>query len=193
MGGAAPSATSSSAATGVRRWPRSPALKDVSPWRLAVVLESGDTTARLGLQPGRDKTGEVTAERETGQLTLEGARLDGQAIAARLPVTGRHRLRRAAGRQAGPVSFAAGPRHLRRARRDGSLYGTGLCHGRGFSFDQSEFNRATQALRQPARPSSPSSMPRRSTTAIRRPRWCSMPRSKSIRAGPRHLAPGERR
>ncbi len=33
------------------------ALADVSPWRLAVVLEVGDQSARIGLQPGREPGG----------------------------------------------------------------------------------------------------------------------------------------
>ena len=39
----------------------------------------------------------------------------------------------------------------------------------GYSFQESQFNRATQAFRQPGRPSSPSSTPPRWTTALRRP------------------------
>src|SRR5712671_6171531 len=35
------------------------ALSDVAPWRLAVVLETGDQAARVGLQPGRDPVGGV--------------------------------------------------------------------------------------------------------------------------------------
>src|SRR5499425_1760169 len=48
------------------------ALADVAPWRLAVVLESDDANARLGLQPGREPGGAVAKQRETGTVTLEG-------------------------------------------------------------------------------------------------------------------------
>src|SRR5262249_62357133 len=33
------------------------ALSDIAPWRLAVVLETGDQSARIGLQPGRQLGG----------------------------------------------------------------------------------------------------------------------------------------
>jgi len=33
-------------------------LSDVAPWRLAVVLDSTDQAARIGLQPGRDQAGQ---------------------------------------------------------------------------------------------------------------------------------------
>ncbi len=36
------------------------ALSDISPWRLAVVLEASDQSARIGLQPGRDPGGFVS-------------------------------------------------------------------------------------------------------------------------------------
>src|SRR5690606_23924124 len=40
------------------------ALNDISPWRLAVVLQSDDKSARIGLQPGREPGGAVSKERE---------------------------------------------------------------------------------------------------------------------------------
>ena len=48
------------------------ALSDIAPWRLAVVLEVEDGSARIGLQPGREPGGAVSKERETGVLPLEG-------------------------------------------------------------------------------------------------------------------------
>src|SRR5450631_4295315 len=42
------------------------ALADVSPWRLAVVLETSDQSARIGLQPGREPGGYVSKERDVG-------------------------------------------------------------------------------------------------------------------------------
>src|SRR5205085_11606651 len=47
------------------------ALSDVAPWRLAVVLDTGDTGARVGLQPAREPGGEIAMERETGTETLD--------------------------------------------------------------------------------------------------------------------------
>jgi penicillin-binding protein 1A len=48
------------------------ALSDVAPWRLATVLEVGDQSARIGLQPGREPGGFVSKERTVGILPLEG-------------------------------------------------------------------------------------------------------------------------
>src|SRR3954454_7704809 len=45
-------------------------LSDVSPWRLAVVLETGDQSARVGLYPGRDGGGVLSKERQTGTVAL---------------------------------------------------------------------------------------------------------------------------
>src|SRR5438876_998764 len=48
------------------------ALSDISPWRLAVVLETSDQSARIGLQPGRDPGGAVSKERLIGNIPIEG-------------------------------------------------------------------------------------------------------------------------
>ena len=48
------------------------ALSDVAPWRLAVVLEADDASARVGLQPGREPGGALSKERETGTIPLVG-------------------------------------------------------------------------------------------------------------------------
>ena len=60
------------------------ALSDVSPWRLAVVLEVSDQSARIGLQPGREPGGFVSKQRTIGILPLEGmkwAKTGGKAVA----------------------------------------------------------------------------------------------------------------
>ena len=44
-----------------------PALGDVQPWRLAVVLEVAAGQARIGLQPTREASGQVAREREHRQ------------------------------------------------------------------------------------------------------------------------------
>ena len=49
-------------------------LSDISPWRLAVVLETSDQSARIGFQPGRELGGAVAKERQTGNITLDGVR-----------------------------------------------------------------------------------------------------------------------
>src|SRR3954468_25034172 len=47
-------------------------LNDIAPWRLAVVLESTDQPAPIGLYPARDPGGSLTKERETGLIQLDG-------------------------------------------------------------------------------------------------------------------------
>src|SRR5207342_2419784 len=49
-------------------------LSDISPWRMAVVLETSDQSARIGFQPGRELGGAVSKERQTGLITLDGVR-----------------------------------------------------------------------------------------------------------------------
>ena len=124
-----------------------PALGDVAPWRLAVVIEATEASARLGFQPKREKSGDVGADRETGTLTLDGIRWTRKPMRQTVspgdviyvePIerTGQYRIR-----QIPEIS--------------GAIVAMDPYTGRvfamvgGFSFDQSEFNRATQALRQP--------------------------------------------
>src|SRR5205807_2174775 len=45
-------------------------LADIGPWRLAVVLEIADQSARIGLQPTRDPGGFVSKERQVGIVPL---------------------------------------------------------------------------------------------------------------------------
>jgi len=125
-----------------------PALGDVKPWRLAVVLETSDSAARIGLQPEREKSGEVARERETGALPADGMRWAGRNPRAALtpgdviyvePMSGRQGAYRL--RQIPDISGAMVAMDPYTGRVF-SMVG-------GFSFDQSEFNRATQALRQP--------------------------------------------
>jgi len=126
-----------------------PALGDVKPWRLAVVLDLSGDSARIGLQPGREKSGEVARERETGVLAAEGMRWAGRGPRSAL--------------SAGDVIYvepfaghAPGQYRLRQIPDiSGAMVAMDPHTGRvfsmvgGFSFDQSSFNRATQALRQP--------------------------------------------
>jgi penicillin-binding protein 1A len=126
-----------------------PALGDVRPWRLAVALDATDGSARIGLQPPREKSGEVSRERQTGTLPLDGIRW-----------TKRNSVRQLL--QAGdviyvePVDDKPGQWRLRQIPEvSGSIVAMDPHTGRvlamvgGFSFDQSEFNRASQAYRQP--------------------------------------------
>src|SRR5512141_2773921 len=49
-------------------------LSDIAPWRMAVVLETSDQSARIGFQPGRELGGAVARDRQTGIITLEGVK-----------------------------------------------------------------------------------------------------------------------
>src|ERR1700747_198176 len=49
-------------------------LQDISPWRMAVVLDVSDQSARIGFQPGRELGGAISKQRETGIITLDGVR-----------------------------------------------------------------------------------------------------------------------
>jgi penicillin-binding protein 1A len=124
-----------------------PSLDDVQPWRLAVVLEVAGGQARIGLQPKREASGHVGQDRELGMITAEGVKWTRRAINQAVsagdvvyvePLDGKGQFRL---RQVPEVSGAF-------VAMDPF---TGRIHAMvgGFSFDQSEFNRATQALRQP--------------------------------------------
>lgn len=47
------------------------AIDDISPWKLAVVIEVGDKSAEIGIQPKRLKNGKLEPERVKGSLSLE--------------------------------------------------------------------------------------------------------------------------
>src|ERR1700748_2084189 len=49
-------------------------LTDISPWRMAVVLETSDQSARIGFQPNRELGGAISKQRETGIITPGGVR-----------------------------------------------------------------------------------------------------------------------
>jgi penicillin-binding protein 1A len=129
------------------------ALSDVAPWRLAVVLEVSDQSARVGLQPGREPGGFVSKDRTVGILPLDGMK-----------------WAKTGGRAVGKVSQVVAPGdvvYVEPGKSDGQFIlhqvpevsgamvvedpwtGRVLAMVGGFSFDQSQFNRATQALRQP--------------------------------------------
>src|SRR3979490_2604643 len=49
-------------------------LSDISPWRMAVVLETSEQSARIGFQPGRELGGAVAKESQNRIITLDGVR-----------------------------------------------------------------------------------------------------------------------
>jgi penicillin-binding protein 1A len=125
-----------------------PEYGDIKPWRLAVVLDVADASMRIGLQPERDKSGALGPERETGAVSADGMKWTGRkpkALAKPGDVV-----------YVEPVAGKAGEYRLRQIPEvSGACVAMDPFTGRvlamvgGFSYDQSEFNRATQAQRQP--------------------------------------------
>lgn len=140
------------------------ALSDIG-WKMAVVLETSDQSARIGFQPGREPGGAVVKERQVGLIGLEGVKW---AKPANGPNRGKvpakvnqvlepgdviyvEPLRDKDGKEVGDNQY-----RLRQVPEvSGAITVMDPYTGRvlamvgGFSFDQSQFNRATQALRQP--------------------------------------------
>jgi penicillin-binding protein 1A len=129
------------------------ALADVSPWRLAVVLETSDQSARIGMQPGREPGGYVSKERAVGIIPLDGmkwAKTGGKAVSKVGQVLNPGDVVYVA-----PAKLAGQYRLHQVPEISGAMVVEDPWTGRvlamvgGFSYDQSQFNRATQALRQP--------------------------------------------
>ncbi len=121
-----------------------PALADVIEWRLAIVLGSGGGGIEIGLQPGREPgTGKVRPERETGVISPDGLKwvkkgaLDtGDVVYVSKAGEGQFELQQVPEIEGALVAMDP---HTGRV----------LAMVGGFSFAESQFNRATQALRQP--------------------------------------------
>ncbi len=135
------------------------ALSDIAPWRLAAVLEVTEQSARIGFQPAREPGGALSRQRDHGAIGLDGVRW---AKPASGPARGRTPTRISQVLEVGdviyvePVNEREGQFRLRQIPEvSGGIVALDPRTGRvfamvgGFSFDQSQFNRATQALRQP--------------------------------------------
>jgi len=131
-------------------------LSDVPEWNLGVVLSVGDDGAKLGLRPDRQISGDVAPERDTIQLTAAGldwiktTNIDGN----RKKVGGIGDVL-----NVGDVVYVEksddGWELQQIPAVSGALVSMDPNTGRvlamvgGFSYNQSQFNRATQAYRQP--------------------------------------------
>ncbi|TYR30890.1 penicillin-binding protein 1A [Mesorhizobium microcysteis] len=138
-------------------------LTDVPEWRLAVVLEASGEGLQVGLQPGRQASGELVEERETAVVSKQNMNwalrhtVDGRRLKADSP---------AEVLKTGDVVFVekvetagedaeAGWQLRQVPEVSGGMVAMDPHTGRvlamvgGFSYSQSEFNRATQAFRQP--------------------------------------------
>jgi penicillin-binding protein 1A len=133
------------------------AFRDVPEWKLAVVLSADDEGVDIGLQPRREVSGKVAEERVTGRIAAEDMKWAYRSAS---------RDRKNATSPSGVVSAGdvvyvepgetGGTYRLRQPPKvQGGLVAMDPHTGRvlamvgGFSFGQSEFNRATQAMRQP--------------------------------------------
>jgi penicillin-binding protein 1A len=133
-------------------------LDDVPEWQLAVVIDSADSGLTIGLQPGREVSGALSAERKTGTVSKED-----MSFAMRHVVDGKRVKANSPGdvlkpgdvvyveEKSGKDSYV-----LRQVPEvSGGLVAMDPHTGRvlamvgGFSYSESEFNRATQAYRQP--------------------------------------------
>ncbi|MAW87603.1 MAG: penicillin-binding protein [Phyllobacteriaceae bacterium] len=138
-------------------------LYDVPEWQVAVVLAAGDEGLDIGLQPEKEVSGEVSGERTRGFISRKNMqwamryKKDGKTVKAKSP---------AEVLQPGDVVFVEkagdgeaegkGGYKLRQPPEiEGGMVAMDPHTGRvlamvgGFSFAESEFNRATQAKRQP--------------------------------------------
>jgi penicillin-binding protein 1A len=134
-------------------------LDDVPEWRLAVVLESSKSGLSIGLQPKREISGALESKREEGTVAAEDMSwamrhlVNGKRVKASSP---------AEVLQPGDVVYVEkkdGSDTAYELRQSPEVSGgmvamdphTGrvLAMVGGFSFAESEFNRATQAYRQP--------------------------------------------
>ncbi|MBB6483494.1 penicillin-binding protein 1A [Rhizobium lusitanum] len=134
-----------------------PGLSDVPEWQVAVVLSVSDQEADIGLQPRVDAGGKVQTERKRGTIAAADMRWAFRAASGKVAKSPSGVL------SAGDVVFVQ-----RTGNADSTTYrlrqppkvqgglvamdphtGRVLAMVGGFSYAQSEFNRATQAKRQP--------------------------------------------
>lgn len=125
------------------------ALTDVQPWRLAVVLSAQGDQIKVGLQPRKNPAGVVETDRETGMLNPDGIKWARRNPKAPFLAPGDVIY-------VEPSQNKPGQFRLRQVPElSGALVAMDPYTGRvlamvgGFSFDESKFNRATQAQRQP--------------------------------------------
>ncbi|MEO0329090.1 MAG: penicillin-binding protein 1A [Pseudomonadota bacterium] len=138
-------------------------FKDVPEWKLAIVLATSPNSATIGLQPAKEVSGKISADREIGAISLNNMKW-----ALRLNDDRGVRSVKTVDRvlTAGDIIYVeqikegeGGDSKQYRLRQNPKISGalvamdphTGrvLAMAGGFSFSDSQFNRATQAYRQP--------------------------------------------
>jgi penicillin-binding protein 1A len=132
---------------------------DVAPWRLAIVTSVDEKSAQIGLQPPRLASGVVGDERQTGEIPVDlmvwaQAYVDGTKLGK--PVTKATQVL-----NVGDIIYVAPSADAQKWHLvqipdvEGGLVAMDPHSGRvlamvgGFSYSGSQFNRATQAMRQP--------------------------------------------
>jgi penicillin-binding protein 1A len=132
---------------------------DVAPWQISIVLDVTDTEATIGLQPPRGSDGKITDARETGTIPLAfvkwaRAYVDGSKLGKDVKTVGQVL-------SPGDIVYVApakdkGQWHLVQTPDvEAAMIAMDPHTGRvlamvgGFSYSGSQFNRATQAMRQP--------------------------------------------
>ncbi|WP_029040063.1 penicillin-binding protein 1A [Cucumibacter marinus] len=123
-------------------------LRDVPEWTLAVVLELEQNAATIGLRPESDVDGRLSVDRVTASLPGPEQKWIAKPLSQVLNVGDVIYVE--------PVEGKEGVFQMRQVPEiEGAIVAMDPRTGRvlalvgGFSFDESEFNRATQALRQP--------------------------------------------
>ncbi|WP_319532118.1 penicillin-binding protein 1A [uncultured Cohaesibacter sp.] len=132
-------------------------LSDVPEWTLAVVLSAEKNEATVGLRPEVDAAGAVSDARETGTISLkdlkwakwaEGDR-KGKAVGATSDVLTPGDVVYVEKKEDGSLSLQQPPEISGALIAMDPYTGRVLAIAGGFSYDQSQFDRATQAYRQP--------------------------------------------
>ncbi|MDQ0515073.1 penicillin-binding protein 1A [Kaistia geumhonensis] len=126
-------------------------LSDIYEWRLAIVTKVDKGEAEIGLQPGRSETGKLLAERETGVIPASEMKW---ALRGKKNVDGVLKVGDVV--YVEPADGKPGSYRLHQVPEiEGAMVvmdphtGRVLAMDGGFSYAESEFNRATQAQRQP--------------------------------------------
>jgi len=138
-----------------------PVWRDIEPWKRAVVLEVANNEAKIGIRPGRDKEGRLVEDRETGVIPASEVRWTRKSLKSALKpgdvvyVAPRAPKKNKDG-ETEPAETVEGQWSLQQVPGvSGAIVAMDPHSGRvlaivgGFSFHQSQFDRATQALRQP--------------------------------------------
>lgn len=137
-----------------------PTLADVPEWRVAVVLSADSNEATIGLQPKREVWGELSTDRERGRITKDDIAWRRGNRDGKLNYRGMSRVSDFL--QPGDAIYVEKSTSgddrwtLRQVPKiQGAILAMDPHTGRvlalmgGFSYAESEFNRATQAFRQP--------------------------------------------